>query len=239
LVLDRNHDGKINDGSELFGTSTTLADGSKASNGYAALQEMDTNHDGVIDKKDAAYADLQVWVDANSDGVTETGELKSLTDLGIASISTQADANLSKDNGNLIGLTSTYTTTDGANHAAADVWFVADANQAAAPTPAADPADLRSRVSSLAQALSAFSSADALAPTAPAASTPGTGGGVSSAATLAVSSMVSVMQQFDANGNQIGAAGTLANTTANTLNLTGGQTPAPGSLVVVSKPAGS
>ena len=126
LVLDRNHDGSIGDGSELFGSSTSLADGTKAIDGYVALRELDTNHDGVISSDDAAFADLQVWVDANSDGVSSTGELKSLASLGIAKISTVASVELSKDNGNLVGLVSTYETTDGASHAAADVWFVAD-----------------------------------------------------------------------------------------------------------------
>ena len=126
LVLDRNHDGSIADGSELFGSSTTLTDGSKATDGYAALKELDTNKDGVISADDAAFADLQVWVDANSDGVSGAGELKTLTSLGITKIGTEAKVELSKDNGNLVGLVSTYETTDGTSHAAADVWFVAD-----------------------------------------------------------------------------------------------------------------
>jgi len=126
LVLDRNHDGLINDGSELFGSSTLLANGQKAPDGYAALREMDTNHDGVINSADAVYADLRVWVDSNSDGITETGETKTLASLGIASINLNATAGAATDNGNVLGLTSSYQTTDGATHAAADVWFVAD-----------------------------------------------------------------------------------------------------------------
>jgi trimeric autotransporter adhesin len=126
LVLDRNHDGVINNGAELFGSSTQMADGSAASNGYVALRELDTNHDGVISAGDAAFADLQVWVDANSNGVSDSGETQSLTALGITSVSLAVNEDLSKDNGNLIGLTSTYQTSDGQTHAAADVWFVAD-----------------------------------------------------------------------------------------------------------------
>jgi hypothetical protein len=135
LVLDRNSDGSVNDGSELFGSSTTLADGSKATDAYAALRELDSNADGMLSNADAAFADLRVWVDANSDGVSETGELRTLSSLGITQISTNAVAELSKDNGNLIGLTSTYQTADGETHAAADVWFVADRGSAAT-TPA-------------------------------------------------------------------------------------------------------
>jgi hypothetical protein len=132
LVLDRNHDGAINDGSELFGTATTLANGQKAADGYVALRELDSNSDGVINSEDAAFADLRVWVDANSDGVSEAGETRTLDSLGIASINAQAVVDLSKDNGNLVGLTSSYETTDGVTHAAADVWFVADRDQNAA-----------------------------------------------------------------------------------------------------------
>jgi hypothetical protein len=131
LVLDRNHDGAITNGSELFGTATTLANGSKAPNGYAALRETDSNGDGVINSQDSIYADLRVWVDANSDGISQTGELKSLASAGVASISLQDTAALSKNNGNLIGLTSTYQSTDGSTRAAADVWFVADKNGSA------------------------------------------------------------------------------------------------------------
>jgi hypothetical protein len=126
LVLDRNHDGAVNDGSELFGSSTTLSNGSKALDGYAALRDLDANQDGVMDSNDAVFNDLKVWVDANSDGASETGELKSLSQLGITSISTQAVAIPQIDNGNLIGLTSSYQTADGETHEAADVWFLAD-----------------------------------------------------------------------------------------------------------------
>jgi hypothetical protein len=247
LVLDRNHDGQINDGSELFGTSTLLANGQKAGDGYAALRELDGNSDGAITSADAAYAKLQVWVDANSDGVTQSGELKSLQDLGISSISTLADVNLSKDNGNLVGLTSTYTTTDGATHAAADVWFVADRQAsvvpvvaAATPVAVASPpiseaqlaatldwnsptavtappvnqaasapaGDLRSQVSGMAQAINSFNAGD----TASTAGLPAEqiGASLPSLTVLAVGSMVDAMKQFDANGNPVGKATTLA-----------------------------
>ena len=43
LVWDRNADGVINDGSELFGNNTVLDDGDKADNGFAALSELDDN----------------------------------------------------------------------------------------------------------------------------------------------------------------------------------------------------
>ena len=48
LAIDRNHDGQINSGAELFGSGTTLANGAKAADGWAALAGLDTNADGVI-----------------------------------------------------------------------------------------------------------------------------------------------------------------------------------------------
>lgn len=49
LAIDLNGDGIINDGSELFGTSTALADGRKARSGFEALAQYDLNGDGIID----------------------------------------------------------------------------------------------------------------------------------------------------------------------------------------------
>ncbi|HEB4876664.1 TPA: hypothetical protein R0C45_004907, partial [Kluyvera ascorbata F0526] len=46
LVLDKDGNGKIDSGNELFGNNTVLSNGSLAANGYEALQELDTNGDG-------------------------------------------------------------------------------------------------------------------------------------------------------------------------------------------------
>jgi hypothetical protein len=126
LVLDRNHDGLITDGSELFGSATKLAHGENASDGYAALRELDTNSDLAINSEDECFADLRVWTDTNSNAITDAGEIKTLASLGIASISLDTAQGTSTDNGNVLGLTSTYQTNDGQSHAAADVWFAAD-----------------------------------------------------------------------------------------------------------------
>ena len=126
LVLDRNHDGQIKDGSELFGSATRLSNGEKASDGYAALRELDSNGDGTISSDDAIYGDLRVWVDSNSDGISGAGETKTLAELGIAKINLNATAGTDTDNGNILGLTSSYETTDGVTHDAADVWFQAN-----------------------------------------------------------------------------------------------------------------
>jgi hypothetical protein len=102
-----------------------MPDGSKALDGFAALRVLDTNLDGVIDAKDAAFSSLSVWVDANSNARTDGGELRSLSQAGITSLSLVAHATAVIDQGNLIGLMGSYTTTDGSTHEMADVWLSA------------------------------------------------------------------------------------------------------------------
>ena len=131
LVMDRNHDGTINGGGELFGEGTVLSNGSRAANGYAALTEMDENSDGIISAADANFANLMVWVDSDADGISQTTELLSLSALGITQLNLTTDTSSNMDNGNLIGLTSTYTTIDGTTHDMADVWFATKAAVAA------------------------------------------------------------------------------------------------------------
>jgi probable HAF family extracellular repeat protein len=69
LVVDRNLDNVINDGSELFGTSTILKNGLKAIDGYQALSEFDSDGDGLITNKDSEFNKLGVWVDSNSNAL--------------------------------------------------------------------------------------------------------------------------------------------------------------------------
>jgi hypothetical protein len=139
LVRDINHDGKINNGTELFGAGTILSNGQRAGTGFAALADMDSNHDGKITAADAHFSELKVWVDANSNGVVDPGELKSLASLGIVELDLTYKTTSVGDNGNLIGAISSYKTADGKTHEMADVWLT-KADPAASGSPPAQPA---------------------------------------------------------------------------------------------------
>jgi hypothetical protein len=59
LVIDRNNNGTIDNGQELFGDQTILQNGQTATDGFQALAELDSNNDGVIDANDAAFSNLR------------------------------------------------------------------------------------------------------------------------------------------------------------------------------------
>lgn len=67
LALDRDGDGGIADGRELFGSGTRLASGRRATHGFEALAELDDNADGVIDARDPAFGRLLTWADDDLD----------------------------------------------------------------------------------------------------------------------------------------------------------------------------
>jgi len=126
LVRDLNGDGTINDGSELFGSFTSLKNGSQARDGYEALKSLDTNGDGYVDASDEAFASLKVWRDADGDALTDSGELYSLQDLGISRLGTTPTVNGKQDQGNTVGLVSDVIKSDGGTSEMADVWFQAN-----------------------------------------------------------------------------------------------------------------
>jgi hypothetical protein len=87
LALDRNHNGIIDSGQELFGDLTAQPE-HPTKNGFLALNEFDrANRDEVIDQNDAVFNSLRLWQDTNHNGVSEASELHSLSALGIDSIS--------------------------------------------------------------------------------------------------------------------------------------------------------
>ncbi len=109
LVLDRNGNGQIDDGTELFGDSTPLSQGGQALNGFQALAQEDSNEDGWVDAKDARFGELRVWRDLNQNGVSEAGELLTLESLGIQGFRVEATPNYQLlDNGNVLADVGSY-----------------------------------------------------------------------------------------------------------------------------------
>ena len=91
LALDRNGNGTIDDGGELFGNATLLADGTRALNGYLALAELDSsafggNGDEFIDSADAVFGSLRMWTDRDHDGISQPEELQTLAETSIRRI---------------------------------------------------------------------------------------------------------------------------------------------------------
>ncbi len=128
LVLDRNGNGLIDNGSELFGDQTVgsaLAPGevTNRSAGLRALDNLDTNQDGRFDSTDVQYGAVRVWRDINQDGVSQSSELFTLAELGIAAINLDptntTDINLS--NGNVIDSRGTFVRADGSLGALGDL----------------------------------------------------------------------------------------------------------------------
>ena len=127
LVLDRNQNGLIDDGKELFGSNTLLSSGKRAQNGFEALAEFDENRDGVIDAADSVWSRLQLWQDKNQNGLVDEGELLSLSNTQITAIGLKYLKGDKKDeNGHEHRETSQVTWADGHQTDATDVWFKVD-----------------------------------------------------------------------------------------------------------------
>ena len=92
LALDKDEDGLIENGNELFGNHTIMKNGLTAVNGFQALADMDSNQDGVIDEQDECFGKLKVWLDQNGDGISDDGEVYGLDHFGIVKIYLNAEA---------------------------------------------------------------------------------------------------------------------------------------------------
>ncbi|HEX2061298.1 MAG TPA: hypothetical protein VHK90_11200 [Thermoanaerobaculia bacterium] len=88
VALDRNGNGRIDDGSELFGDHARLANGDRARNGFEVLAELDANADSVVDGKDPAWSELVLWFDRNHDGISLRAELWPIADSEVTGLET-------------------------------------------------------------------------------------------------------------------------------------------------------
>lgn len=120
LAMDTNGNGMIDNQSELFGNTEIYT------NGFDKLASLDTNADGKVTAADAQWNDLRVWVDADEDGVSDSGELYTLSDLGISEIGlTIVKPNYYYLNGNAVSEESSFII-NGSKSTVSDVWFQHD-----------------------------------------------------------------------------------------------------------------
>lgn len=122
LALDRNRNGVIDNGIELFGNATPQSAppaGSKR-NGFLALAEFDKpmhggNGDGRIDREDLVFRSLLLWQDTNHDGVSQKSELHPMQELGVEAVDLNyADSRIRDRFGNLYRYRSRVKHRDGA-----------------------------------------------------------------------------------------------------------------------------
>lgn len=116
LAYDSDADGIINDSTELFGDQTGY------SNGFLALGSHDSNNDGVINSDDTIWSDLLVWQDENTNGYSESTELKTLDSLNITEIDLGYSNVSIANSGHTIKQESTFTI-NGNTRDIVDVYF--------------------------------------------------------------------------------------------------------------------
>jgi Ca2+-binding RTX toxin-like protein len=112
LVLDDGQIGSTISAHELLGAVS--------GDGFADLAALDTNMDGRIDTNDSAFSQLRVWIDQNGNGSLDAGELKTLSDLNISSISVVATPSGQMINGSTVVAQSSFVI-NGTSQAIAEV----------------------------------------------------------------------------------------------------------------------
>lgn len=128
LVIDKNQNGMIDSGNELFGNNSEYPEGGgKAPNGFYALRQYDSNRDGIVDKNDERWAELKLWQDGNSDGKIDDGELLTLEEAGVAGLNVgYQNQNYTDENGNEHRQIGSFIREDGSAGQMTDVWFATD-----------------------------------------------------------------------------------------------------------------
>jgi hypothetical protein len=124
LALDRNGNGRIDSGAELFGNYTRLASGEQATNGFEALAELDADSNGTVDASDAAWQRLLLWTDRNHDGMSTADELQPIAGSTVAGLETDHRRVGRKDQwGNEFRYMAHYRLAGGARATYYDIFF--------------------------------------------------------------------------------------------------------------------
>ncbi len=129
LVLDRNGNGEIDDGRELFG-GVTDQPATDDPNGFAALKVFDERDrggdgDGWISASDAVFARLRLWIDANHDGRSQRAEMSSLDSEGVQALDLEPVVSHRRDrHGNQLRWAGHVRFAQGRRLAAVDVLFL-------------------------------------------------------------------------------------------------------------------
>lgn len=131
VVLDLDGNGSIDSGRELFGDNTVITSGARAgqlaANGFDAIAQYDADADGAINSSDAIYSQLRIWQDGNADDISQSAELKTLAELGIASIGVAGQTDSSSlGGGNTQAQKGSFTRTDGSSGDSASVQLAAN-----------------------------------------------------------------------------------------------------------------
>lgn len=153
LVFDTNGNGVVDSSAEWFGESFagrgSISDTSQ--NGFSALASLVTTGSGVFSRETAlidpvtgkSYFDtVNVWIDGNQNGISEKGELKTLTELGIQSIDLHSIHDGRQIAGGLIDSTAGFTLVDGTRRDIADIGLSELSSQGAPTASAINPASL-------------------------------------------------------------------------------------------------
>ncbi len=121
LALDRNNNGKIDDISEI----SFVGDKEGATTDLEGLSAFDSNSDGVLNGEDERFVEFKLWSDTNTNGKTDAGELLSLAQAGVASISLQGEATgaIATLGANIVYNNGTYTLSNGQTGTFMDAGF--------------------------------------------------------------------------------------------------------------------
>lgn len=125
LAIDKNKNGIIDNGGELFGDRFVMENGEIASSGFMALTSLNENSDKVIDSKDSVFEDLYIWTDSDHDGKTDEQELKTLGQANISSINFEgkSDEDVNLSTGTKRSESSTVKFKNGKTTKISEFWF--------------------------------------------------------------------------------------------------------------------